>query len=282
MRERESTVLMSEVARLANRCRQIESVLVNAEVEFGEDQESVLDRAREAGDDASILNSLIEDATSAELVIDAATTMAAYRRLQSRLAERRRARSELSSRRGVYARWLEYFREVLALISTEQNKAVSGFTREYGPRTSLIQQRLRSVYGFDEVEVGSEGSRIVVRVSRGDKLLRPTDYFSQSQQQTLLLGLFLTACVSQTWSTLAPVFLDDPITHFDDLNLYAFLDLIDGLLNDYGAGKRQFVVSTCDQKFLELAREKFAYRGEGVKYYSFEGIGDEGPIVRAC
>ena len=118
-------------------------------------------------------------------------------------------------------------------------------------------------------------------VWRGDgKLLLPTDYFSQSQQQTLLLGLFLTTCVSQNWSGLAPVFLDDPIAHFDDLNIFAFLDLIDGLLNDHGAGKRQFVISTCDQKFLELAREKFAYRGENVKCYSFRGIGDDGPIVR--
>ena len=279
--ERESSALVREIAKLGDRCRTIESVLTGAEVEPGEDQGAVLDRARVVAQDLSVLNGLIEDVAGAELVIDTATTRAAYRRLQSRVAERRSAISELTSRRDVYVRWLEYFREVRALVASEQDKAVSRFTREYGPRTSVIQRRLRSVYGFDDVEIRSEKSKILVRVSRGGKLFRPTDYFSQSQQQTLLLGLFLTACVSQTWSGLAPVFLDDPIAHFDDLNIFAFLDLIDGLLNDYGAGKRQFVISTCDQKFLELSREKFAYRGESVKYYSFEGIGEDGPIVQA-
>ena len=279
--ERESSALVREVAKLGDRCRTIESMLTGAEVKPGEDQSAVLDRARIVTEEQSVINHLTEDVATAELVIDTATTRAAYRRLQSRVAKRRSEISELRSRRDVYVRWLEYFREVRALVESEQDKAVSRFTREYGPRTSVIQRRLRSVYGFDDVEIRSDKSKILVRVSRGGKLLRPTDYFSQSQQQTLMLGLFLTACVSQTWSGLAPVFLDDPIAHFDDLNVFAFLDLIDGLLNDYGAGKRQFVISTCDRKFLELAREKFAYRGDSVKYYSFEDIGENGPTVRA-
>ncbi len=279
--ERESTVLVSEIANLGDARQRIESVLAGAEVKLGEDHGTVRGRARAIAEELSVVSALIEDVASAELVIDAATTRAAYRRLQSRLAERRSAISELRSRKDVYARWLEYFREVLALVASEQDKAVSTFTHEYGPRTSVIQRRLRPVYGFDDVEIHSEGPKILVRVSRDGKLLRPTDYFSQSQQQTLLLGLFLTACVSQTWSGLAPVFLDDPIAHFDDLNIFAFLDLIDGLLNDHGAGKRQFIVSTCDQKFLELAQEKFSYRGESVKYYSFERIGEDGPVVQA-
>ena len=279
--ERESSALIRQIAKLGNRCRTIESVLTGAEVDIGEDQRAVLDRSQVIAEELSVINGLIEDVASAELVIDTATTRAAYRRLQSRLAERRSAISELRSKRDVYIRWLEYFREVRALVESEQDKAVSRFTHEYGPRTSVIQRRLRPVYGFDDVEIHSEKSKILVRVSRGGKLFRPTDYFSQSQQQTLILGLFLTACVSQTWSGLAPVFLDDPIAHFDDLNIFAFLDLIDGLLNDYGAGKRQFVISTSDQKFLELTREKFAYRGDSVKYYSFEGIGEDGPIVQA-
>jgi hypothetical protein len=129
------------------------------------------------------------------------------------------------------------------LVSAQQNEAISGFTREYGPRTSVIQRRLRSVYGFDDIEIQSKESTITVRVKRHGEELRPIDYFSQSQQQTLLLGLFLTACISQTWSGFAPVFMDDPVTHFDDLNTYAFLDLIVGLLES-DVGKRQFIIST--------------------------------------
>ena len=278
--EREASALVTEVARLEGRRQGIESVLADRGIEPGESKEGVLGRAREISIDASAISGLIEDVAAAELIIDAATTRAAYRRLQSRLTARRSAMSKLGSKRDAYGRWLKYFGKVLALVASEQDEAVSRFTREYGPRTSVIQRRLRSVYGFDDIEIRNQDSDILVRVLRGGKQFRPTDYFSQSQQQTLLLGLFLSACVSQTWSGLAPVFLDDPVTHFDDLNIFAFLDLVDGMLNDYGTGKRQFVISTCDFKFYELAREKFAHRGESVKYYSFEGIGEQGPIIR--
>ena len=108
--------------------------------------------------------------------------------------------------------------------------------------------------------------------------MRPTDFFSQSQQQTLLLGLFLTACLSQTWSALCPIFLDDPVTHFDDLNTYAFLDLIVGLLES-DSDQRQFIISTCDEKFLQLARQKFRHLGERAQFYAFSAIGAEGPVV---
>ena len=148
----------------------------------------------------------------------------------------------------------------------------------FGPLTSVIQRRLRSVYGFDEIEIQSHESSISVRVKRHGEELRPTDYFSQSQQQTLLLGLFLTACSSQTWSAFSTVFLDDPVTHFDDMNTYALLDLIVGLLkSDFG--KRQFIISTCDEKLLQLARHKFRHLGEGAKFYRFSAIGADGPII---
>lgn len=150
--------------------------------------------------------------------------------------------------------------------------------KPYGPRTSTIQRRLRSVYGFDDIEIHSKDSSIEVRVKRNGEELRPTDYFSQSQQQTLLLGLFLTACISQTWSGFSPIFMDDPVTHFDDLNTYAFLDLIVGLLES-DSGKRQFIVSTCDEKLLQLAMQKFSHLGDRAIFYRFEAIGPDGPIV---
>ena len=134
------------------------------------------------------------------------------------------------------------------------------------------------MYGFDDVEIHSHESTIRVRVKRRDEELRPTDYFSQSQQQTLLLGLFLTTCLSQTWSSLSPVLLDDPVTHFDDLNTYAFLDLVSGLVELESDG-RQFIVSTCDEKFLQLARQKFRYLGDRAAFYTFSAIDESGPAV---
>ena len=130
--------------------------------------------------------------------------------------------------------------------------------------------------GFTDNQERDEA--IGIRVHRKEQALRPTDYFSQSQVQTLILGLFLTACSSQTWSGFSSIMMDDPVTHFDDLNTYALLDLILGLQNS-PEGARQFIISTCDEKMLLLARQKFRHLGNAAKFYRFSAIGAEGPMV---
>jgi exonuclease SbcC len=72
--------------------------------------------------------------------------------------------------------------------------------------------------------------------------------------------------------------LDDPVTHFDDMNTYALLDLLSGLLRSQD-GERQFVISTCDEKLLQLARQKFRHLGPSAKFYRFSAIGADGPMV---
>jgi len=224
------------------------------------------------------LLALRDSASNLELAIDAATTAAALTTLRQNVRNKEKAVATAARKRDQYQPWLRYFTELSRLVSSQQNEAIANFTSEYGPRTSVIQRRLRSVYGFDDIEIQSHESTISVRVKRHGEELRPTDYFSQSQQQTLLLGLFLTACISQTWSGFSPVFMDDPVTHFDDLNTYAFLDLIVGLLES-DLGKLQFIISTCDEKLLQLARQKFRHLGEGAKFYRFSAISAEGPVV---
>jgi exonuclease SbcC len=233
--------------------------------------------AEEARAQARLL-ALRDSVSSLELALDAATTAAALSRVSQGVRSKERALAAATHKRAQHEPWLEYFEELSHLVSSRQDEAIASFTREYGPRTSVIQQRLRSVYGFDEIEIQSHASTISVRVRRRGEELRPTDYFSQSQQQTLLLGLFLTACVSQTWSALCPVFLDDPVTHFDDLNTYAFLDLLVGLIESE-PGRRQFVISTCDERLLQLAQRKFRHLKERARFYRFSAIGATGPVV---
>lgn len=224
------------------------------------------------------LLSLRDSIANIEVAIDAATTSAAHMRLLQEVRNKESRIESAKDRRKRHEPWAKYFDQLSRLMSSHQNEAIAAFTRQYGPRASVLQQRLRSVYGFEEIEIVSRQSEIDVRVKRHGERLRPTDYFSQSQQQTLLLGLFLTACLSQTWSCLAPVFLDDPVTHFDDLNSYSFLDLILGLLESPFA-QHQFVISTCDEKILDLARQKFRHIGKRARFYVFSAVGSDGPIV---
>ncbi|NYT60424.1 AAA family ATPase [Alcaligenaceae bacterium] len=213
-----------------------------------------------------------------EVAVDTAATSAAFENIRKRILANEATIQNATSRARKVQPWVGYFTEIKKLLSTQQALATDHFITEYGPRTAVIQQRLRPVYGFGEIEVSSKDSAIGIRVRRKGETLRPTDFFSQSQVQTLILGLFLTACSSQTWSGFSSIMMDDPVTHFDDLNTYALLDLILGLQSS-PEGERQFVISTCDEKLLQLARHKFRHMGAAAKFYRFQAIGAEGPMV---
>jgi DNA repair protein SbcC/Rad50 len=224
------------------------------------------------------LRTIQQTAANIEIGIDAATTAAALTRLNDKIKQTESELTEANIKHAVYSLWHGYFVQISDLVVSQQSEGISNFTKAYGPRTSVVQRRLRSVYGFDDIEVRSEGSEIIVRALRQGEYLAPTDYFSQSQQQTLLLGLFLTACTGQNWSSFSPIFLDDPVTHFDDLNTYALLDLTVGFLGS-DLNRRQFIISTCDDKLFQLAREKFSHLGNDALFYRFESIGETGPLV---
>lgn len=270
--------LRTQLANLQETVTQITARLRESELPSDTSEEAILALLAEESRAQARYIALRDSVSNLELAIDAATTAAALSRLVQNVRNKERAVATATRKRDQHQPWLKYFEDVSRLVSSQQSEAIATFTHEYGPRTSVIQQRLRSVYGFDEIDIQSHESTISVRVKRRGEELRPTDYFSQSQQQTLVLGLFLTACISQTWSALSPVFLDDPVTHFDDLNTYAFLDLIVGLLeSDFG--KRQFIISTCDEKLLQLAQHKFRHLGDRAKFYRFSAVGAEGPVV---
>ena len=270
--------LRTQLATLQRVMSQLTARLEQMKLPSDATEQLLLSRIGEESKVQAEILSLRDSASNLELALDTATTSAALTQLRQNVRNKEKVVSASTQTRDQHQPWIKYFTDLSRLVSSQQGEAIANFTREYGPRTSVIQRRLRSVYGFDELEITSHESEIRVRVKRHGEVLRPTDFFSQSQQQTLFLGLFLTACISQTWSAFSPVFLDDPVTHFDDLNTYAFLDLIVGLLEP-GAGSRQFVISTCDEKLLQLARQKFRHLGKRAKFYRFAAISEDGPIV---
>jgi exonuclease SbcC len=281
----ESTALKAQLSELRAQLAGLQKVDADVTARLNQEklppdagQELLRKRISEESELQARLAALRDSTSNLELALDTATTSAALTQLRQNVRNKEKVVGAASARKDQHQPWIKYFTELSRLVSSKQSEAIESFTREYGPRTSVIQRRLRSVYGFDEVEIRSQESEITVRVKRHGEELRPTDYFSQSQQQTLFLGLFLTACISQTWSAFSPVFLDDPVTHFDDLNTYAFLDLVVGLLEP-SPWRRQFVISTCDEKLLQLARQKFRHLGDRAKFYRFSSISEDGPTA---
>jgi DNA repair protein SbcC/Rad50 len=58
------------------------------------------------------------------------------------------------------------------------------------------------------------------------------------------------------------------------------LDLLVGLL-DARSGPRQFILSTCDDRLFQLARQKFRRLGSRAAFYAFLSSGMDGPQIES-
>lgn len=232
------------------------------------------------GQQATGIRSMIDDA---QMIVDA--LKAREKRLQ--LAEKR-ARlegllsnmSELEGTLRTVQRGTAGCSSVEKLLRAERQASIEKHIAAYGPLITNIQQRLRSVYGFGGVQLEARGGEAVVQVEWRNKSAQvtPTDFFSDSQKQILMLSIFLAGGLRQNWSGFAPVLLDDPVTHFDDLNAYGFVELIRGIISSQ-PNAWQFIISTCEDRLFALMQKKFARVAGGAIFYEFIGMSEDGPMV---
>jgi DNA repair protein SbcC/Rad50 len=208
--------------------------------------------------------------------LDSERSSSVLTRLRETISEREVEIAALDKERESYLKWREYFELATHRLQAIRDSGVSDYIQYYGPLASIVQTRLRPVYGFGPIQLQQRSAGVALVTSRSDQTnLAPNAFFSESQLQILMLSLFLAAAVSQTWSSFAPILIDDPVTHFDDLNTYSLLDLIKGMA---GAGVgHQFLISTCEERFYKLMRRKFS--GLDAKFYEFKSIGVDGPVV---
>ncbi len=175
--------------------------------------------------------------------------------------------------------WCVYFQTIREELEQLRSQALEKHIESYGPLSSSIQKRLRSVYGFGDVNLRVHKGTIIAEVERSGHIgLSPSDYFSESQIQIAMLSLFLSANLTQNWSRFCPILLDDPVEHFDDLNSYALVGLIKRLASRRRYG-RQFIVSTCDERLYRLMRQQFNTIDGKVAYYKFAALGETGPTI---
>lgn len=241
--------------------------------------DAVSEQRRLATEHVDHLDELRRRCLTLERAVDAAqrSAMLAEREAQAQsLAKEKQTIVDAAERMSAVKKW---FASVKDSLDRQSSNAVANHVDAFGPLTTLIQKRLRTVYGFGDVSLLAKGNEIRVVVGWKSEHVKPADYFSESQKQILMLSLFLAGRLTQTWSGFAPILMDDPVTHFDDLNAFGFVELIRGLVS-MSPGKRQFFISTCEDRLFELMLKKFNSLEGGAKFYRFEGIGRDGPIIR--
>lgn len=92
----------------------------------------------------------------------------------------------------------------------------------------------------------------------------------------MALSVFLGLGLSQQYSRLDQLFLDDPIQNMDDVNILALIDVFRAIL-DSKHKQKKIMLSTHDDNFAKLLSIKM--RNREFIQYNFVGYGDEGPKV---
>jgi exonuclease SbcC len=216
-----------------------------------------------------------------EQALDAATRSAAIADLDNQLQQKNEEAQELNKDISKLLELRNWFEKIGKILNGQNERAVKEHIHAYGPLSTIIQQRLRAVYGFGDISLDHFGGEIKIEVKWKDRSwkLKPSDYFSESQRQILMISLFLASRLTQTWSGFSSILLDDPVTHFDDLNAFAFVELIRGILETHGTDK-QFIISTCEERLFNLLRQKFnTFSGRGI-FYKFIAMSDSGPVIQ--
>ena len=291
--QKEANSLLEKVDNLKERIKELEKERLDSEKHI-EEVETLIKRfnldinvemsqisfpKRDFAEKLSRLEALRTEVTNFEIVIDSLQTSAALSKARHEMEDLEKQIQKKKNGLIQVQGWFSHYNNIFKELGLLRGKAIKEYTDKFGPLTSTIQRRLRSVYGFGEMELFSEKGGITVRVERkGERNIRPSDFFSESQIQILMLSLFVSAALTQTWSTFGSILLDDPVTHFDDLNAYSLLDLIKGLIME--SGKRsQFLISTCEDRLFRLMRQKFSKMDIKVISYVFESIGENGPKI---
>jgi len=98
-----------------------------------------------------------------------------------------------------------------------------------------------------------------------------------AQLNILALSIFLGLGLTQKYSNLQQMFLDDPIQSLDDVNILAFIDVLRAIM-DSNYNDKHIIISTHNEDFAQLLAIKM--RNRKVTQFSIEGYTEEGPKIR--
>lgn len=112
-----------------------------------------------------------------------------------------------------------------------------------------------------------EEPQLIIKTATGKEYgdsYRPEGYFSTAQLNAIAFSCFLGSALKNQNMAIRSIFIDDPLDHFDDINILGFVDLIRSILEstDY-----QIIMSTHDEKAFRILQRKLS-----DAYYSSQFI----------
>lgn len=94
---------------------------------------------------------------------------------------------------------------------------------------------------------------------------------SSAQKNVLGICVFISLSLSQSWTKINMMGIDDPFQNMDDINVYSFLDTLAGVLD-----QKQVIISTHNEDFAALISNKSALEKDKIKILELETYSQDG------
>ena len=208
--------------------------------------EASLSAAREW---ASGEHRLLEDIAARTVAAQAAWTTEARR---TRLAELQKELEPLRAR-------LEYIHKRIAAARDASSSFHDSYVNLSGRQIDDLARVVNPLFArmhanrvFDRIKLGEVDNPLRWLADAGGQELNPGKDFSQGQRQDLALALFL----ARARSLGGTFFLDEPVTHLDDLNRVGLLDVFRAMVLE-NSMSLNLVVTTASKPLARHLIEKF-------------------------
>jgi len=213
-------------------------------------------------------------------------------RMQKEKTEKERLFNNIATDYRNLSKWANSLKRLKKLAECKRKEQEKTHFKMYSPAANLIYSRLNAHPLFNQLilKVGEDALRILAQSSKGEHMasentnqISPRQFFSEAQLNIAALSIFLATALHQKWSSFNTIIIDDPVQNMDDFNVYAFLDLVRGLIMN----GHQFILTTCNRNLYKLILFKFRDLNEAnlnrFKAYRLKGIYAEGPeLIRDC
>lgn len=98
------------------------------------------------------------------------------------------------------------------------------------------------------------------------KTYPPAWFLSTAQLNVVAFAIFLGRALQKEDVPLKSIFIDDPIGHFDEMNIVGFVDLLRNILENTD---RQLIISTHEERVFGLIKRKMPEESYSVRYIDF-------------
>ena len=166
----------------------------------------------------------------------------------------------------------------MELECSEQEKVKAGAKEEFAEKKRILETGLKSYFNqsimneiFKKIDPHDFMKNVEYDLSFNDKdepqlhirvcesdgeradFYRPELYFSTAQLNTVAFSSFFSRALTADNIEFRTIFIDDPIGHFDDMNILGFADLIRSILETNDC---QIIMSTHDEKIFRILERK--------------------------